>query len=124
MTTPAPHLTDPHTPLVALEGGPKHRRWFFYTDWLATREASRRGRYPIHHPCSSERCYLPTGRTATNPNPAITDRHGPARIWTYVHPDQCTRIWDHVHPDQWTRWGREYLTPEEVAAHDRRRAAA
>ncbi|MBP2340198.1 hypothetical protein JOF41_006376 [Saccharothrix coeruleofusca] len=101
----APHLADPRTPLVALEGGPMHRRWFHYADWLALRSASRRGGYPRIHPCGSCRCYLPTERYATNPNPMVTHRHGDARVWTYVVPEQ------------WQQWaGREYLTPEEKAA--------
>ncbi|MBB5958409.1 hypothetical protein FHS29_005017 [Saccharothrix tamanrassetensis] len=101
MTTPPTHLIDPATPLVALEGGPKHRRWFFYTDWLTARRASRLHRYPLNHPCGSERCYLPTDRHTDNPDELITQRHGQARVWTWVTPEQ------------WQRWGREYLTPEE-----------
>ncbi|MFD1151418.1 hypothetical protein [Saccharothrix hoggarensis] len=118
MTDRPAHFAHPRTPLVALEGGPKHRRWLFYADWLALRAASRRGRYPIDHPCASERRYLPTDRHATNTNPAITDRHGEARIW------------EHVPPATWRHWDREYLTPEETSAadgadhdHQRREAA-
>lgn len=94
--------TDPATPLVALSGGPRHGRWWFYRDWLATRAASRRGRYRLDHPCGSSRCYLPTTHTATPTDPAAA-RHGTARVWQYVPPAQ------------WARWGREYLTLEEAA---------
>ncbi|PRY36265.1 hypothetical protein [Umezawaea tangerina] len=102
---------DPTTPLVALSGGPQNRRWFFYADWLALRDSSRRGRYPLHHHCAVPRCYLPTDRMAVNTNSAITDKYGPARTWTWVEPAQ------------WSRWGREYLTPEELVDHEERPAA-
>ncbi|MBB5807045.1 hypothetical protein F4560_006813 [Saccharothrix ecbatanensis] len=105
MTGRPAHFTDPRTLLVALEGGPKHRQWFFYADWLAARAATRRGRYWIGHPCAAERRYLPTDRYATNPDPAITDRHGLARVWIYV---ELTRWWN---------WQREYFTPEEIATN-------
>ncbi|MFD7655452.1 hypothetical protein ACFV4N_15885 [Actinosynnema sp. NPDC059797] len=101
----APHLADPRTELVALHGGPQHHRWFHYRDWLARRDASRRGRYHLGHACAAERRYLPTDHLTTHPDPALTDRHGPARVWIYIDLNQ------------WWRWGREYRTPEETGAH-------
>ncbi|SES20605.1 hypothetical protein [Actinokineospora terrae] len=95
---------NPRSDLVALRDGPRHGRWFFYRDWLTTRSASRRMRYPLDHHCAATRCYLPTTDTATNTDPnAIAHGHTHARIWTWVTPAQ------------WQRWGREYLTPEESA---------
>ena len=104
--------TTPRTRLVALEGGPQHHQWFFYADWLALRLASRRGRYPLAHPCGSERCYLPTERFTENADPHVTRRHGQARVWVFVAPEQ------------WARWGREYFTPEEISEHQSERNAA
>ena len=80
--------TDPATPLVALERGPRHHRWFFYRDWLELRASSRRLRYPLHHPAASPRCYLPTDRMGVNPDPTITAKHGRARVWEYVTPEE------------------------------------
>jgi hypothetical protein len=103
--------TDPTTPLVALSNGPRHGRWFFYRDWLELRASSRRLHHSLYHPASAPRCYLPTEDHATNPDPAITHRYGAARTWRWVEPTQ------------WLRWGREYLTPEELTDHETRSAA-
>lgn len=110
MNSQAEHFTSPQSPLVALENGPQHGRWFFYRDWLALRQSSRRGRYTLDRPCGSCRCYLPTNRFAENTDPAITRRHGEARVWEYFAPEQ------------WKRWGREYFTPEENASQEREAA--
>jgi hypothetical protein len=105
MSSHADHIANPRTPLVALEGGPSYGRWFFYRDWLALRRSSRRSRYSLDRPCGSCRCYLPTNRLATNTDPTITERHGEARVWEYIPPEQ------------WTRWGRQYFTPEETLTY-------
>jgi hypothetical protein len=41
---------DPHSDLVALQGGPRDHRWFYYRDWIAARRASRRLRCPLERP--------------------------------------------------------------------------
>jgi hypothetical protein len=109
--TPPPHITNPRTRSVALEGGPRDRQWWPYRDWLAVRESSRRDGYPLDHPWGSCRCYLPTDRHTTNTDPAFPRRTGQARVWQYVPPEQ------------WARWGREYLTPEETTRHHEGKAA-
>jgi hypothetical protein len=98
--------TDPATPLVALSGGSRHGRWFFYRDWLELRVSSRRLRHSLYHPSGFPRCYLPTDRMGVNPDPDITAKHGRARVWEYVPPEQ------------WARWGKEYLAPEERPEHE------
>ncbi|SMC98984.1 hypothetical protein [Kibdelosporangium aridum] len=90
---------DPHSDLVSLSGGPRDHRWFYYGDWIATRRASRRGRYPLEHPCGSSRCYAPTTAFAHQVTKAGTD--------------MVARIWQYVPPPQWAAWGGEYRTPEE-----------
>lgn len=56
MTAPAPHLTDPATPLVALEGGLKRRR-VFHADRLTTRSTGHRHGHAPDHPYGSDRRY-------------------------------------------------------------------
>jgi hypothetical protein len=94
--------TDPVSDIVALHGGPQDLRWFFYRDWLITRRASRRGRYPLSSPCGTPRCYAPTtrwtGRTDGSTSP------------------MRARVWHYLPPTQWAEWGQEYLTPDEQAA--------
>lgn len=91
---------------VALSGGPRHRRWFFYEDLLAVRAASRRMGYPIDHPCASDRCYRPSSplRFWTNKTfPGSATKIGEAEVWEYVTPARIAQL------------GRgEYLAPEEV----------
>lgn len=93
--------------VVALEGGPRNGCWFLYRDWLALRKSSRRGRYPLDHPCGASRCYLPTDRMAENTDPAVAELHRRAQVWEYIPPAQ------------WIRWGREYSAPEEAADPER-----
>ncbi|MFD1050128.1 hypothetical protein ACFQ1S_33710 [Kibdelosporangium lantanae] len=83
----AEHFTSPQSRLVALDGGPRRCSWFFYQDWLALRESSRRGRYSLDHPCGSSRCYLPTARFTDNTDPACAEKYGQARVWEYVPPE-------------------------------------
>lgn len=109
MSGHADHITNPRTPLVTLEGGPRRCQWWPYRDWLAVRESSRRDGYPLDHPWGSSRCYLPTDRRFINTDPAVPRRNG------------LTRVWKYIPPTQWARWGREYRTPEE---HHAERTAA
>ncbi|MFC3892110.1 hypothetical protein ACFOWZ_11545 [Lentzea rhizosphaerae] len=108
--------SNPVTPVVALVGGPQHRRAYFYRDWLANRLSSRRGRYPLTHACGSSRCYLPSDDTYEHPIAKVTDDYGDKQ-------PALTRVWVWVAPEQWMRWDREYFTPEE-AADDTERTAA
>jgi hypothetical protein len=110
MTSHGPHITNPRTPMVALDGGPRHLQWWPYRDWLAVRESSRRDGCPLDHPWGSSRCYLPTVHCATNTDPRFPLRTGQARVWEYIPPEQ------------WTSWGREYFTPEEATHHERKAA--
>jgi hypothetical protein len=96
-----PHIANPCTPSVALEGGPRDRQWWPYQDWLAVRASSRRDGYPLDHTWGSSRCYLPTDRCTVNTDPGFPRRTGQARVWHYIPPAQ------------WVTWGHEYLTPEE-----------
>ncbi|CAM4025246.1 hypothetical protein KIPE111705_36965 [Kibdelosporangium persicum] len=90
---------DPHSDLVALSGGPRDHRWYFYGDWLATRRASRRLRCPLDRPDGASRCYAPTTTFAYQTTKSGTDLA--ARVWIYLPPSQ------------WETWGSEYRTPEE-----------
>lgn len=108
--------TDPATPVVALVGGPRHRFAYWYRDWLTNRLSSRRGRYPLDHPCASSRCYLPTDTTYDHPTATVADEYG-------EHHPALTREWVWVAPEQWERWDREYFTPEEATDQPERNAA-
>jgi hypothetical protein len=90
---------DPYSELVALQGGPRDHRWFYYRDWIAARRASRRLRCPLERPDGASRCYAPTTEFADQPGKG--DAVLTARVWTYLPPEQ------------WRAWGREYRTPEE-----------
>lgn len=89
----------PHSELVALQGGPRDHRWWFYRDWIAARRASRRMRVALERPDGACRCYAPTTEFITQHGKKDTVLT--ARVWTYLPPEQ------------WHAWGREYRTPEE-----------
>ena len=69
--------------LVALEGGPRGKYWYWLEDWQ-TLVQSVRAQFPPDHPAATPLHYQPTGRYIDNPNP----KYGQGEIWHYNPPAQ------------------------------------
>jgi hypothetical protein len=62
-------------PLIALEGGPKDRHWYWPEDWNRHLE-SVRAQFPAGHP---DLHYRPANRSIPNSNP----KYGHGEVWSY-----------------------------------------
>lgn len=69
-------------PLIALEGGPKDRQWYWLTDWHRQCQVARAQGLESGDPGATALHYRPTGRQVVNSNP----RYGLGQVWRYTPP--------------------------------------
>ena len=73
-------------PLVALDGGPKDKHWYWLDDLHVMQEAAGAQSFQAGHPVNAVLHYHPTARRIDNPNP----RYGSGEIWSYRPPADVT----------------------------------
>ena len=66
-------------PLVALDGGPRDKFWYWLTDWTTARESARAWHLREDQPLPDVLRYEATGRLVDNPD----QRYGKGEVWRY-----------------------------------------
>lgn len=69
-------------PLIALDGGPKDKQWYWLDDWQCHVDSVRAQHFPLDHPATAALHYQPTGRYLDNPKP----QYGRGEIWRHTPP--------------------------------------